>query len=348
MSVRTYLRPTGFVDASAGRAGAALRLAGGPCWFSAVEVIQVANGRRVGQALVPVERLDAALDAEGRAVLARLLAPRPALTLGEHRLAFDGPQVMGIANATPDSFSDGGRYDPATQARGLLADGAAILDIGGESTRPGAAAVADAAEIARVVPVVAQLAGSGAILSVDTRKAAVMAAALDAGAHIVNDVSALLWDDRALALVAARGCPVVLMHHQGEPATMQADPHYDDVLIEIYDWLDARIEAAVSAGIERTRIIVDPGIGFGKTLTHNLVLLNNLSLFHGLGCPLLLGVSRKGTIGALAGGAPADRRLGGTIALTMAGAAQGVQLHRVHDVFETAQALQVWRGLQAE
>jgi dihydropteroate synthase len=346
MTVRVYLRPTAFVDAALGGKGVVLPLAGGPCWFSAVEIIEVADGVRVRQEFVPVERLDAALDEQGRAILARLVSPRAAMTFADRRLGFDQPQVMGIVNATPDSFSDGGRYDAAAHARALLADGAAILDIGGESTRPGAETVDDATEAARVAPVIAQLAGSGAMLSVDTRKAAVMAAALDAGAHMVNDVSALLWDAQSLPLVAARDCPVVLMHHQGTPATMQADPHYDDVLIDVYDWLGARIDAAVAAGIARERIIVDPGIGFGKTLAHNLALLNGLSLFHGLGCPLLLGISRKGTIGALSGGAPVDKRLGGTIALTMVGAAQGVQIHRVHDVFEAVQALGVWQGLR--
>jgi dihydropteroate synthase len=175
-----------------------------------------------------------------------------------------------------------------------------------------------------------------------------MAAALDAGAGLVNDVSALTYDDRAPALIAARGCPVVLMHHQGRPETMQQDPRYEDVLIEVYDWLEDRIAAAEAAGIARADIIVDPGIGFGKTLRHNLALLNGLALFHGLGCPILLGASRKRTIGALSGEAPVDRRLGGSVALAVLAAQQGVQLHRVHDVFETVQALRVWRGLRDE
>ena len=159
---------------------------------------------------------------------------------------------------------------------------------------------------------------------------------------------ALTWDDRAMAVVAARGCPVVLMHHQGSPETMQQDPHYDDVLIEVYDWLEARIEAAVAAGIDRAKLLIDPGIGFGKTLRHNLALLNGLSLFHGLGCGVVLGASRKRTIGALSGEAAVEERLGGSLALAVLAAAQGVQLLRVHDVFETVQALRVWRGLRDE
>ncbi|WP_294391978.1 dihydropteroate synthase [uncultured Sphingomonas sp.] len=348
MSQRLYLRPTGFVDAPFGHDGQVLRLAGGLCWFSAVEIIAVEGLRRVRRQLVPVERLDDMLDAEGRAILARLNAPRAALTLGARVIRLDQPQVMAIVNATPDSFSDGGAYDPVAHAMDALTAGAALVDVGGESTRPGAQPVWEGDEIARVRPVVERLATAGAAISIDTRKASVMEAALNAGAGLVNDVSALTWDDRALAAAAARGCPVVLMHHQGQPETMQADPHYDDVLIEVYDWLEARIEAAVAAGVARDRIIVDPGIGFGKTLRHNLALLNGLSLFHGLGCPVLLGASRKRTIGALSGEAPVDRRLGGSVALTVLGATQGVQLHRVHDAFETVQALRVWRGLRDE
>jgi dihydropteroate synthase len=203
-------------------------------------------------------------------------------------------------------------------------------------------------EIERVRPVVESLAASGGAISIDTRKAGVMEAALNAGAGLVNDVSALSWDDRALSLVAERRCPVVLMHHQGSPENMQHDPRYDDVLIEVYDWLEARIETAVAAGVERGKILVDPGIGFGKTLRHNLALLNNLSLLHGLGCPIVLGVSRKRTIGALSNESPVEQRLGGSIAFAILAAAQGVQILRVHDVPESVQALRVWRGLRDE
>jgi dihydropteroate synthase len=184
-------------------------------------------------------------------------------------------------------------------------------------------------------------------VSVDTRKAAVMAPALAAGASMVNDVSALTWDPRAAEVVARAGCPIVLMHHKGDPAVMQDDPRYErPVLLEVYDWLEARIAAAVAAGIARDRIFVDPGFGFGKTLQHNLQLMNGLALLHGLGCPIMLGASRKRTIGALSNEAPAGDRLGGSIALALKGAEQGVQLLRVHDVPETLQALRVWRGLR--
>lgn len=265
-------------------------------------------------------------------------------------IPLDRPQVMGILNVTPDSFSDGGRHagDPARAAEAglaMVAAGAAILDVGGESTRPGAKAVPVEEEIARVVPVIARLAKAGAKVSIDTRKAAVMAAALDAGAVMVNDVSALTYDPGALALVAARGCPVVLMHHQGSPETMQANPVYADVLGEVQDWLAARIAICEAAGIDRANILVDPGIGFGKTLAHNLALIRGLSRFHDLGCALVLGASRKRLIGAMTGEVPVERRLGGSIALALAGAGQNVQFLRVHDVEETVQALRVWAAL---
>jgi len=222
-----------------------------------------------------------------------------------------------------------------------------MIDVGGESTRPGAKPIWEQDELARVLPVIERLVAVGTAVSVDTRKAAVMAGALQAGASLVNDVSGLTYDPEAAALVARAGCPVVLMHHQGTPETMQQAPHYRrPVLIEVYDWLQERIGAAVAAGIDRSRIIVDPGIGFGKTLQHNLQLMNGLALFHGLGCPILLGASRKRMIGALANEAPADRRLAGSIALALKAADQGVQLIRVHDVPETVQALKVWRGFR--
>ncbi|HWI86463.1 MAG TPA: dihydropteroate synthase [Sphingomonas sp.] len=356
MTDRLYLRPTGFVDAPFGYDGQVLRLAGGLCFFTAIELIRVTDGIRTSQSLVTVEALDAhihtlpaAMAAHARGILARLTAPRAPLSLGQRKIPLDQPQVMAIVNVTPDSFSDGGAHpDPASHAMDMLQAGAALVDVGGESTRPGAKPVWEGDEIARVRPVIDLLAASGAAISIDSRKAGVMEAALDAGAGLVNDVSALTWDDRALAMVAARGCPVVLMHHRGTPDTMQQDPHYADVLIDVYDWLEARIEAAVAAGIDRARILIDPGIGFGKTLRHNLALLNGLALFHGLGCPLVLGVSRKRTIGALSNEAPVEKRLGGSIGLAVLGAAQGVQLFRIHDVFETVQALRVWRGLRDE
>jgi len=346
LTSRTYLRPTGFVDAPFGHDGKVARLAGGLQWFSAVEII----GPH-GAELVPVEGIEARLDEAEQAAWARLTAPRAPLKLGERVIRLDQPQVVGIVNVTPDSFSDGGRFaetETAIEAgHEMAAAGAAILDVGGESTRPGSKPVWEGDEAARVLPVVQRLAASGTAVSVDTRKASVMEQALAAGAGMINDVSALTWDSRAAEIVAKAGCPIVLMHHQGAPETMQEDPRYDrPVLFEICDWLEARIAAAVAAGVARERIIVDPGFGFGKNVQHNLQLMNGLAMLHALGCPIMLGASRKRTIGALSNEAPPDRRLGGSIALALKGAEQGVQLLRVHDVPETLQALRVWRGMR--
>jgi dihydropteroate synthase len=343
---RTYLRPTGFIDAPFGHDGKVARLAGGLQFFSAVEMI---GGE--GTELVPVAGIEARLDGAGLAAWARLTSARSPLMLGERTIRLDQPQIVGIVNVTPDSFSDGGLHadEEAAVAAGheMAAAGAAIVEIGGESTRPGAKPVWEGDEAARVLPVVRRLAAAGTAVSIDTRKASVMEQALGAGAGLINDVSALTWDPRALEVVAKVGCPIVLMHHKGAPETMQDDPRYERaVILEVYDWLEARIEAAVAAGIARERIIVDPGFGFGKAVQHNLDLMNGLALLHGLGCPIMVGASRKRTIGALSNEAPADLRLGGSLAFALKAAEQGVQLLRVHDVPETLQALRVWRGLR--
>ena len=302
-------------------------LAGGWTRFSQVEVLERGRPAHIG-ADIPAEVLD------------RLTAPRADLA----GLSMDVPRVMGIVNATPDSFSDGGAYDPLRHGKDLVQDGADILDIGGESTRPGAAEVPVPNEIARIVPPIRALAGLAPV-SVDTRKEAVARAALDAGAVMVNDVSGLDFDPGLAPLVARAQVPVCLMHAQGLPATMQDDPRYDDVLLDVYDALDARIRRAEAAGIPRARIVVDPGIGFGKTQAHNLAILRRISLYHGLGCAILLGVSRKRFIGAIGGADnPADRSPG-TLALTLAAVAQGVQLHRVHDVRGLVQGLRLWQAV---
>ena len=254
---------------------------------------------------------------------------------------------MGVVNVTPDSFSDGGLYlDPeaaVAHGRELVHDGAAILDVGGESTRPGAEPVSAEEEQRRIEPVIAGLAGPGGVdarISVDTSKASVAAAALDAGATIVNDVTALRGDPAMAALCAERGCEVVLMHMAGEPRTMQNDPHYEDVVREVRDFLASRLEAAVAAGIDEERIWLDPGIGFGKTDRHNFELLGGLPELATLGRPLVVGTSRKSFIGR-ADGSPADARLGGTIATSVLAAAAGAAVLRVHDVRELEQALKV-------
>ena len=352
MTKRTLLRPTALVDAPFGFDGQVARLAGGLCFFSAVELITVDGKRRTSCDLVPVGEIEARLDDDSSAQWAALTSPRQPLELGTRTVRLDEPQVMGILNVTPDSFSDGGRFADVEEAIAAGVDmamaGAAIIDVGGESTRPGSTMVWEGDEIERVVPVIQRLAAGGTAVSADTRKAAVMKAAIDAGAGMINDVSALTWDDQSATVLAASTVPVILMHHQGDPATMQDDPRYDDVLVEVYLWLEERIAAAVAAGMARERILVDPGFGFGKTLVHNLALMNGLALFHSLGCPIVLGASRKRTIGALDREAPADRRLAGSIALALKAAEQGAQVVRVHDVPETVQALRVWRGLRDE
>lgn len=346
---RYYLRPIAFVDTPIGFDGQVARLAGGLLWHSAYELIEAAEGRQVSKRLVPVPEA-ASLPDEVQPIVARLKAPRAPWQLGSRTIRFDQPQVAAILNLTPDSFSDGGAHfdDPEAAAdAGVRAagEGAALVDVGGESTRPGAEPVWEGDEIKRVVPAIERLARAGVAVSIDTRKADVMTAALAAGAAIVNDVSALLYDDRAMEVVAASGCPVIVMH-AGDPRDLHARALGPDPLLQVYDWLAARVVAIEAAGVPRSKIAVDPGIGFGKTIADNLALLNGLALFQGLGCAVMLGVSRKRMIGALSNEAPVDQRLGGSVALALNGAMQGVQMLRVHDVPETVQALRVWRGLR--
>ena len=348
--MRTRLRPTAFVDSPFGHDGKVARLAGGMNWFAMVELIHVEGHRRTGTELVPVEGIEARFD-DGMAEQWRLLTSlRAPLKLGQRTVPLDQPQVMAIVNATPDSFSDGGQFRDSSAAAEagaqMAAEGAAIIDVGGESTRPGARSIWEGDEIDRVVPVIRQLSAGGAAVSVDTRKADVMTSAVQAGARMINDVSALTYDSRSREVAAGLNVPVVLMHHRGDPEVMQEDPRYDDLLVEIYVWLEERIEAAVDAGVAPERILVDPGFGFGKNVAHNLELMNGLALFHSLGCPLVVGASRKRTIGALSGEAPVDKRLAGSIAFAVKAAEQGVQIIRVHDVFETLQALRIWRGMR--
>jgi len=255
---------------------------------------------------------------------------------------------------TPDSFSDGGQFlapDAAlAQARALIDGGADILDIGGESTRPGAAVVPVDEEIARTAPVIAALReqGLGTPISIDTRKAPVAEAALAAGADLVNDVAAFTYDPAIGDVAARHGAPVCLMHAQGTPETMQADPRYDNIVLDVYDFLEERVQAATAMGLTRAQIMVDPGIGFGKTVDHNLALIRNISLFHGLGCPLLLGASRKRFIGALSDAPDAADRVAGSVSVALAGLAQGVQFLRVHDIKETRQAVTLSQAVWGE
>lgn len=353
---RVYLRPVCFVDRPHELGDDCLRLADTMLWFAAWQV-SLRDNDVVKSATVAVPELDGWIAAmpehlaeTARVQRAAVTRSRGNLALGERVVRLNEPQLVGILNVTPDSFSDGGKHvDTAAASEAgyaLASAGAAIVDVGGESTRPGAPLVWEGDEIQRVESVVAALARGGVAVSIDTRKAAVMEAALAAGATIVNDVSALRYDERAMEVVAGAGCPVVLMH----APSAKSDPHeggtYADPLFDVYDMLAERVSACKAAGIDPTKIIVDPGIGFGKGIADNLTLVNGLALFHTLGCPVLFGASRKRMIGALDNEAPADQRLGGSVALHYQAATQGAQLLRVHDVAENRQALRIWRGLR--
>ena len=265
-------------------------------------------------------------------------------------LSMDRPRIMGILNVTPDSFSDGGTVtDVAARVAELAGQGADIIDIGGESTRPGAETIAVDDEWQRVAPAIEAAVATGLVVSIDTRKAEVARRALAAGARLFNDVSALTYDPGSLAVAkdyADAGGAVCLMHALGDPKTMQKDPRYDDVLREVYAYLEDRVKAAAEAGIPPEQVVVDPGIGFGKTLEHNLELIRGLGTFHDIGCLLLLGASRKNFIGTLTGEDVAANRIHGSVATAQIAASLGVQIIRVHDVKATAQALAVWSAVQ--
>lgn len=335
------MEPLGLLHGAAARSaiagGYGLALAGGPAAFTLA---------RLGPATGPIVPV-AAVPPAFQPALVRVSARRPAWA----GLPGGPPWIMGILNTTPDSFSDGGRHcdrDCAIAAGiAMHAAGASIIDVGGESTRPGAAPLGPDEEQARILPVIRALAAQGIPVSADTRHAATMAAALEAGARVINDVTALVHDPGAATVVAARRAPVVLMHMRGTPQTMDDQATYDDVACDVAAELSARVAAAEAAGIARDAIAIDPGFGFAKTNDGNIALLARLALLHGIGLPLLVGVSRKRMIGALTGEAVAARRDPGSIAAALHAASLGAQILRVHDVPGTAQALRVWRGLHA-
>lgn len=348
--VRVYLRPVGLLPIAAWSAGAAVPLAGGRFSFATAELI-VRQGARIERAFAPLTEIMAWGWERGTAVAQSLDKRLGALTRG--RAPFAGldlgrPRIMAIVNVTPDSFSDGGDFFDAGTAiahgEAMLGAGADLLDVGGESTRPGSAPVSPEEEEARVLPVVRHFAAKGAVVSVDTRHARVMRAALDAGAALINDVAGLR-DPGALPLVAEKAAPVVVMHMRGEPGTMQQNPVYEDAALDVFDWLEERVEACLAAGVALERIAIDPGIGFGKTVEHNLDILRHTALYHGLGCALLIGLSRKTLIGKLSRSEPPKERLAGSLAGGLETLNQGAQILRVHDVPQTIQARAVWEGL---
>ena len=356
-----WLRPLSLLSGTTAEAAVAakdaLPLAGGTLGlaFAQVEIVARDEGSETGMigAAAPLQRAERWAAASG--ATARYESQRQALTAPRGAwagLEFSRPRIMGILNVTPDSFSDGGDHLDASAAiaagKAMLEAGADILDIGGESTRPGAEPLDPADEIRRVEPVVRELANAGALISIDTRHAATTRAALAAGARIINDVTALTGDPESLSVAARSQAPVVLMHMLGDPRTMQDDPTYACAPLDILDYLQGRIEACIAAGVPRSRIVVDPGIGFGKRLRHNLQVMSRLALLHLTGCPILLGASRKSFISSAdRRGTRAKARLPGSLAAALSALDQGVQILRVHDVAETWQAAEVWRGIRA-
>ncbi|MFM7403328.1 MAG: dihydropteroate synthase [Erythrobacter sp.] len=357
MGERVYLLPLTLVSGPQAVEGEAVRL-GGSMAYAREFALVVRSGSDVlsrfvgtrGAIEAAMGRLPTNLAEEAARLWANFGKIHPPLQLGSRTIRLDQPQVVGILNVTPDSFSDGGQHDAIEAGRAhaaaMLEAGAAIIDIGGESTRPGASATFEDEEIRRVVPAVEYCASMGAAISSDTRRAGVLAAGLAAGGHMANDVSALRYDPRSLEVVAQAGCPVVLMHAPGAGEDLHKGGAYVDVVGEVFDFLEAARDRAIAAGVAEDRIILDPGIGFGKSLSENLSLINALPLFHGLGSPLMLGASRKRMIGALSVEEDPDRRLPGSLALALKGMEAGVHLLRVHDVGETVQARNVWRGLR--
>ncbi|HKR18771.1 MAG TPA: dihydropteroate synthase [Stellaceae bacterium] len=344
LRVRPVATIAGDVAAAGVRNGTAHWLAGSTRAFGAVELLsRTANG--IATTVTPVPALLHALKGEPdlhttiEAALHRLTAPRPNWA----GFTLDRPLIMGILNVTPDSFSDGGRFaDPAraiAHGRALVAAGADIVDVGGESTRPGAAPVTPDEEFTRVEPVIQALAAAGAVISADTRHASVMTRALKAGARIINDVAALSQPG-AMDVAAKTHAPVVLMHMQGDPSTMQHAPRYGLASLDIVEFLEARIAACTNAGIARDAIVVDPGIGFGKTQAHNLEILARIGLLHDLGVGILIGASRKSFLGGTV-----DARLAGSLAIAIHAVQQGVQIVRVHDVAETRAAIATTEAL---
>lgn len=353
MARELFARPLGLmaaapIDETGDYQPTGLRLAGGWLDFTNIEVIERIGGERRSRLLglsAYCERDWGRYTPAASDLLEALRAPRKRIA----GLPLDRPLMMGIVNITPDSFSDGGRLETAeaaiAHALRLEEEGADILDLGAESTRPGSDAVTVEEELRRLIPVIEGLAGrTNARISIDTRKAEVMRRAAEAGADIINDVSALSFDPDAMEAAAESGLTIVLMHALGDPKTMQDDPRYGDVTLEVFDYLESRIEAAEAAGLDRSRLVVDPGIGFGKTLAHNLQLMAELGLFHALGVPVLLGASRKRFIGTLTGQDVAAERVSGSIGAALAAAGQGAQIIRVHDVAATRQALTVWEA----
>lgn len=371
MTASLYIQPVGLAlgpqTESRGDGPGAVRLAGTMVYASrfalmvreeGLEASKVTHRRIFGvsEATEAIEEVGGQLSREAEQQWGNLQKVHAPLQLGERTVRLDQPQIMGVLNVTPDSFSDGGEWlekpDAGREhAAAMLEAGAAVIDIGGESTRPGGTPTFEGDEIERVVPAVEYCASMSAAISVDTRRAGVLEAALSKGAHMANDVSALRYDPRMLDLVASSRCPVILMHAPGTGEDLHSKDglsggEYKNVVTDVFDTLQHQRAKAIASGIAEDRIMIDPGIGFGKTLADNLALINALPLFHALGSPLLVGMSRKRMIGALSREEGAHERLGGSIALATTAMNAGAHMLRVHDVAETVQARNVWRGMR--
>ena len=348
-----YVQPLGLLRGCSASDAKFRCIGGGNIYFSTVKIIECSIDH-MSEEIIYVDALDDYLSNQSQEkansisfILKNIVGPRAPLHF-EKRLELDwqNPVIQGILNITPDSFSDGGEFEDFSSsllhAKAMIGAGADIIDIGGESTRPGAASISVDVEKSRVMPVIKELSEKNCVISVDTRNAAVMRAAIEAGANIVNDVSALSYDTDSISTVKELGVPVILMHAQGAPEHMQNNPEYKNVALDIYDYLESRIKVCVAEGISKDKILIDPGFGFGKTVEHNLEILRNLALFHGLGVPILVGVSRKSFLGKITDEKTPSNRIASSIAAAQLCLDQGAQILRVHDVDETKQALSMW------
>lgn len=357
--IKFYVEPLGPTGGLTVSTDKFLNLGGGSLNFAALRII-TRDGNKITTETLSAFELQNYLSHQSNdkrqkisALLKNISCKRLDIELrGGHVLKWDKPIIQGVLNITPDSFSDGGNFDDFEKsfvhAEQMIASGAGIIDVGGESTKPGAVPVSIDAEKERVLPIINELSSKNIPISIDSRNADVMEVAIKAGADIINDVSALEHDERSVAVLKEMQVPVILMHTQGNPENMQEKPEYDCAVLDIYDYLKRRIEFCLSAGISKDKIIIDPGIGFGKTVSHNLQILKSISLFHGLGVAILVGVSRKSFIGKITGEEVAAKRISGSIAAAQFCLDQGVQIIRVHDVEETNQAVSIWKAIMDE
>ena len=354
---KIYVQPLGLVRGPIHCDRVFKNLTGGDIYFAAVRIISRTK-QGLEEEIVSIVDLDNFLKEKSttvaekiKTILNNIESPRGALMLNNGSvIGWKKPVIQGVLNVTPDSFSDGGQYSDIELARPhaheMISAGADIIDIGGETTKPGAQSVSIKSEKDRVLPVIKNLATLNFPLSIDSRNAEVMNDAIQNGAHIINDVSALGHDLKSIGVVKKEDVPIILMHAQGPPEIMQNNPQYSHILLDIYDYLESRIKMCIDAGIDKNKIIADPGVGFGKTVDHNLEILNGLSIFHGLGVPLLVGTSRKSFIGKITGEKVAENRVSGSIAAMLLSLEQGVQIVRVHDVEQATQAISVWNAAQ--